>query len=191
MAYTGFPEFAKDFQQTWGSADGAEVFVAWKIYNHGLTQGGAEGLTIGLIPNLTQQIKDKGSVFDGGGIFVDERHWKGGDNRWKIFLNDCFILGGIHSRGDFALVGLNEIVDHSSLVQKPGQLDYVKDPNAVYSLKVTQREVLGLNSFGYSGGSNENGKRIFKCTNVQLADGARLGEYKTIVDGFTEALRAG
>lgn len=77
------------------------------------------------------------------------------------------------------------------MVQKPGQLDYVKDPNAQYSLKVTQREVLRLNSFGYSGGSNENGRRIFTCTNTQLADGARLNAYKTIVDGFTEALRAG
>lgn len=188
MAYSSFAEFAGDFNKTWGKEDGAQVFVAWGIYKHGLTQGGTEGLTIGLIPNLKQLIDEKGSVFDGGGIFVDQRHWKG-DNRWKIFLNDCFILGGVHSQGDFVLVGLNEIVDHSSMVQKQGQLDYVKDPNAQYSLKVTQREVLGINSFGYSGGNNEGGKRVFKCTIPQLANSARLSTYKVIVDGFTEALK--
>ncbi len=190
MAYSSFAEFSGDFDKTWGKEEGAHVFVAWSIYKHGLTQGGAEGLTIGLIPNLEKIIEEKGSVFDGGKIFVDQRHWKGGNTRWKIFLNDCFILGGIHSRGEFVLVGLNEIVDHSSMVQKPGQLDYVKDPNARYSLKVTQREVLGLNSFGYSGGDNEDGKRVFTCTVPQLADAARLSTYKSIVDGFTEALKS-
>jgi hypothetical protein len=128
-------------------------------------------------------------ILDGGSIFVDQRHWKGEDSRWRIFLNDCFILGGVHSKGDFILVGLKEIVDHSSMVKKPGQLDYVKDPKAKYSLKVTQREVLGINSFGYSGGDNEHGKCVFKCTIPQLANSARLSEYKLLVDGFAAALR--
>jgi len=190
MEYSSFAEFSGDFNKTWGKEDGAQLFVAWRIYKHGLVQGGAEGLTIGLIPNLAKIIEEKGSVFDGGKIFVDQRHWKGGDGRWKIFLNDCFILGGVHSQGDFVLVGLDEIVDHASMVQKPGQLDYVKDPNAEYSLKVTQREVFGINSSGYSGGGNENGKRVFKCTMPQLANTARLSTYKSIVDGFTKALKS-
>lgn len=189
MAYSSFAEFSKDFNKTWGGEDGAQVFVAWKIYKHGLVQGGAEGLTIGLIPNLQQLIEEKGSVFDGGGIFVDMRHWKG-DNRWKIFLNDCFILGGVHSLGDFVLVGLDQIVDHSSMVQQPGQLDYVKDPNGRYPLKVTQREVLGITSFGYNGGTITDGKRVFTCENPQLAGAARLNTYKSIVDGFEAALSA-
>ncbi|MEM6826214.1 MAG: hypothetical protein AAGB18_02380 [Pseudomonadota bacterium] len=190
MGYSSFGEFSRDFDKTWGKEKDAQVFVAWKIYNHGLSQGGSDGLTIGLIQNLQGQIANQGSVFDGGKIFVDMRHWKG-DNRWKIFLNDCFILGGVHSHGDFALVGLDQIIDHGSMVQKEGQLDYVKDPNGAYPLKVTQREVLGITSFGYSGGDIENGKRVFKCSDGTLADAARLSSYKDIVDGFEAALRAG
>lgn len=189
MAYSSFAEFSQDFNSTWGREEGARVFVAWKIYLHGLTQGGAEGLTIGLIPNLTQLIADEGSVFEGGKIFVDMRHWKG-DNRWKIFLNDCFIIGGVHSLGDFVLVGLDQIVDHGSLVQEEGQLDYVKDPDGQFPLKVTQREVLGITNFGYGGGDVEDGRRLFQCTNQQLAGTARLKAYKTIVDQFETALRS-
>lgn len=188
MAYSCFGEFARDFDQTWGKESGAQVLDAYKIYLHGLEQGGAAGLTIGLIQNLEDQLKSGGSVFDGGKIFVDQRHVKGGDNRWKIFLNDCFILGGIHSGGAFVLVGLDQIVDHTSMVKKPGQLDYVKDPNGKYPLKVTQREVLALNNFGYSGGDIVDGKRTFTCTSPDLASAARLRTYKSLVDTFTTAL---
>jgi hypothetical protein len=188
MAYSCFGEFSRDFDQTWGKVDGAQVFDAYKIYLHGLKQGSSDGLTIGLIQNLEDELKRGGSVFEGGKIFVDQRHWKGGDSRWKIFLNDCFILGGVHSQGAFVLVGLDQIVDHTSMVKKAGQLDYVKDPTGDYPLKVTQREVLALNNFGYSGGGIVDGKRTFTCTNPNLASAARLKNYKSLVDMFTAAV---
>ena len=46
MAYSSFGEFARDFDQTWGKVDGAQVLDAYKIYLHGLEQGGSGGLTV-------------------------------------------------------------------------------------------------------------------------------------------------
>lgn len=190
MGYSSIVEFTKDFEATWSQDGGGNhVMTAWRVYLNGLKQGiESGGASIGLIENLQKLLKEQGSVFDGGKIFVDQSS----RNRWRIFLNDCFILGGVHSTGPFTLVGLDQIVDHASMVQKEGQLDYVKDPNSQYPLKVTQREVLGITSFGYSGGDIEEGKRVFTCTgdlHQTLARTARLSTYKEIVGDFEAALK--
>ena len=192
MAYGTYVRFAQDFIQTWGSESDVQGREAFGYYMKGLEQGPEHGLTIGLIPILEKvHIPILGSAFDGGRIFVDQTDL----GRWRIYLNDCFILGGIHSHGDFRLVGVNEVLTgDDSLVANPGnqpQLDYVKDPKAKYNLKVTQREVLGLNTFGYSNGAVVNGVRIFKCTQPDAADGATLKSYREAVTQMEEALRAG
>lgn len=196
MAYGTYVAFAQDFIQTWGSESDVQGRTAFGVYVHGLKQGPGDGLTIGLIPILEKvHIPALGSVFDGGQIFVDTTK----KNRWRIFLNDCFILGGIHSHGDFRLVGVNEVLTGTddpwkSMVEDPGnqpQLDYVKDPQAKYNLKVTQREVIGLNTFGYSGGPVVNGVRTFTCTQPDAADAASLSSYREAVTQMEEALRAG
>jgi len=191
MAYKNYITFAQDFLQTWGGESDINGRDAFAIYVHGLKQGPQDGLTIGLIPVLEKSIipKDK-SVFDGGKIFVDMTEQR----RWRIFLNDCFILGGIHSHGDFRLAGVDEVITgDKTLVDKPGsrpQLDYVKNPKDKYNLKVTQREVLGLNTFGYTGGGIVDGYRVFKCTQPDAADGATLRSYRKIVTQMEDALRA-
>lgn len=196
MAYNTYVSFAQDFIRTWGSESDIQGRAAFAIYVHGLKQGPGDGLTIGLIPILERvHIPNLGSVFDGGKIFVDTTD----QNRWRIFLNDCFILGGIHSHGNFRLVGVNEVLTgdddrYNTLVSDPGdhaQLDYVKDPKAKYNLKVTQREVLGLNTFGYTGGPVVDGVRTFTCTQPDAADGATLRSYRDAVTQMEEALRSG
>lgn len=197
MAYNTYDAFARDFNQTWGAERGnVEPRSAYNIYTHGLNQGPTNGLTIGLIPILEQaHIPNLGSVFEGGQIFVDDLPPP--QNRWRIFLNDCFILGGIHSHGEFRLVGVNSVVDtpNSGLVADPGaqpQLNHVRDPQAQFNLKVTQREVIGLNTFGYTGGNfTVQNERRFRCARPDLADAATLRAYRDEVERVEGALRAG
>lgn len=198
MAYNNFNAFARDFNQTWGDFEPADLRVApevaYNIYTHGLNQGPRHGLTIGLIPILRRaHIPNLNSVFDGGRIFVCDRD----PSRWRIFLNDCFILGGIHSHGEFRLVGMNSVVDDpdAGLVADPGdqpQLNHVRDPQTQFNLKVTQREVIGLNTFGYTGANFAiQNERRFRCARPDLADAATLRAYRHEAERVEGALRAG
>lgn len=85
-------------------------------------------------------------------------------NKWSIWLNDAFILGGIHSHSVFHLVS-----DINSLAGNPN--------DAQYPFKVTQRELIGLLKFGYSGSAPHLKGTEYKCTNTQLADGATFKAY--------------
>jgi len=84
-------------------------------------------------------------------------------NKWSIWLNDAFILGGIHTHAVFHLVS---------------NLNLKGDSNAQFPFNVTQRELLGLCKFGYSGMEGElKAGTEYKCTDTQLADAATFKSY--------------
>ena len=84
-------------------------------------------------------------------------------NKWSIWLNDAFILGGIHTHAVFHLVS---------------NLNLKRDPNAQFPFNVTQRELLGLCKFGYSGMEGElKAGTEYKRTDTQLADAATFKSY--------------
>jgi hypothetical protein len=82
-------------------------------------------------------------------------------NRWSIWLNDSFILGGIHGHVAFELIS---------------KVDPEPDPTNPYGYNVTQREIIGLVMFGYSPDRSTK-KPTYKCTNTGLADGATFQVY--------------
>ncbi|MEM9379638.1 MAG: hypothetical protein AAGB93_06765 [Planctomycetota bacterium] len=203
MAYTDFQDFKLDFKTAYPETEDPDVFLAHCYYTHGLKQGAKAGLTIGLVEHLRGKLAQLGSVLESGGqIFVDERKVR---NRWRIHHNDSFILGGIHSLGTFELVSVNELEtkwketqpDQGSFTNADGrtqaarQLDFVADPKSKYPLRVTQREVLALNTFGYVG-AEVDGSMQFTLPekNRATAEAATLTTYTKEVKSLVEALAA-
>ena len=202
MAYDNFSAFFLDFNKCNPDAGYEQGVRAYTYYCHGLNQGRKDGLTIGLIEHLQTKIKQMGSVLgksagdtswhnSAGKIFVDESN----QGKWKIWHNDSFILGGIHGHGSFQLVAVNAFEQwfKDKFGDKLGfdgarQLDFVtsKDPKEKYPLRVTQREVIGLNTFGYQGSGTDT--TSFVCKNPEKADKATLFEYQKAVNSLTKAL---
>lgn len=202
MAYDNFSKFFMDFNKCYPDAGYEQGVRAFTYYCHGLNQGTEGGLTIGLIEHLQEKIKQMGSVLGAskddpawhnstGKIFVDESN----QNKWRIWHNDAFILGGIHSHGSFQLVAVNDFEKwfKDKYEEKLGfngarQLDFVTaiDPEDKYPLRVTQREVIGVNSFGYTGSGSDS--TTFVCKITSQADSATLVKYQKAVNSLTRAL---
>lgn len=200
MAYE-FPSFRSDFVAAWGAPD--DCFRAFQYYVHGLRQGPNHGLTIGLVEFLKSDVARHGSVF-GDNPHAPIHHDSAGKifttsmtGVWKIYFNDAFILGGIHSHGRFELAAVK---DWEPWVQKEvreqvgdvGQLDvWNAHGSADFPMRVTQREVFALNIFGYEGDAAlVNGRRQFRCTDTARASAATLVAYKSAVDSLMGAMRS-
>jgi hypothetical protein len=85
--------------------------------------------------------------------------------KWSVWLNDSFILGGIHSHALFFLKS------------NPDDLDRVDDKSE-FVFNVTQRELIGLITFGYSRGDESHPKGLeYKCSDTRLADAATFKSY--------------
>lgn len=82
-------------------------------------------------------------------------------NMWSIWLNDAYILGGIHGHVEFDLVS---------------KVDLKPNPAGDFPFNVTQRELIGLLTFGYSTGLPPK-LTTYRCTNLQLADSATFKTY--------------
>jgi hypothetical protein len=103
---------------------------------------------------------------------------------WKIQFNDAFILGGIHSKGQFkahntsdvesTFKRTSEFARHT--LEGYNQLDFYTD-NKDFPLRVTQREMAGLIMFGYD--NTVSGKdTLFNCIDPVKADQATFQAYK-------------
>jgi hypothetical protein len=97
-------------------------------------------------------------------------------SRWSIWLNDSFILGGIHSHRSFCLV--SQISSHG-------------DPAAKFVFNVTQRELIGLVRFGYSKSAPTPLGTEYKCTKELAADGATFKAYVDEIERLSADTRAG
>lgn len=95
--------------------------------------------------------------------------------RWSIWLNDSFILGGIHGHRTFYLV--SDISDYGN-------------PDDDFTFNVTQRELIGLVTFGYSRGEPTARGAEYKCTNTVLADGASFRAYVDQMKTWVAAVRS-
>lgn len=93
-------------------------------------------------------------------------------NKWSIWLNDAFVLGGIHAHARFHLV--SEVSDYA-------------DARAQFPFNVTQRELIGLVTFGYSRGTPGRKGAEYTCTNAVLADAATFKAYVTHMNAWTAA----
>ncbi len=199
MAHTR-ASFLADFDTTWRTIINGNphspyrnspfqaAHVGWGHYQTALTNARA-GLIqkIGLFPHLQPLLPNFGSAFDNppGRLFITRQ----GQQGWQLYFNDCFILGGIHGHATFELqnydVPINGDPELAAVNQiQPGfeQLDHIGQNAPAYRLKVTQREVFGLNCFGYSEQNSQNNIRRMTCQLQPKADAATLRSYKEIVD---------
>jgi hypothetical protein len=201
MLYNTFPQFKAGLLEAAGfpqATSDAKIDILFQHYNQARRQ---TSLTLGRLDQTKLLREAKGTSFEGGkgqllltpqasGFSpkvpppamtfgktvvpsgVDATKWKTMSpkeqmdtmmgNKWSIWLNDAFILGGIHSHAVFHLVS-----DIGSLAG---------DPNAQFPFNVTQRELIGLLTFGYSGSALIKGSE-YTCTDTQLADAATFKSY--------------
>lgn len=187
MAYE-FNDFSTDLQIMFPNITKTQVEESFKYYNLGRKMG---NFSIGLLDNLKPLEPALGTIFDAiPGVLCT-------GNGWTIHINDSYILGGVHSHADFFLVSHNTWLpaqgNNKSLQAKGAgtvgnQLDYVSDAmmtDQYGPIKVTQREVIALNIFGYT----RNPAGIFKCTHPNLADQAKIPIYICEVNEICSALK--
>lgn len=89
--------------------------------------------------------------------------------RWSVCINDCWILGAIHSQKRIIL-----------------ETD-IKNPGGVYDAAngryfVTGRELIGLEKFGYVAKRVSTGMTAFVCTHPGKAMGANLRDYARLMN---------
>ncbi len=206
MAHT-LPTFLTDFDSTWRATITGDrtspyrtspfqaAHVGWGHYQTALTNARAgRPQKIGLFPYLQPLLPNFGSAFDNppGRLFITRQ----GQQGWQLYFNDCFILGGIHGHATFELENYDVSLEDHELAQDYefrdranfNQLDHIAHTAPGYRLKVTQREVLGLNSFGYSEQNSNNHVRTMTCQLQADADAATLQSYKHLVDEMAAVL---
>lgn len=110
--------------------------ACWIVYQNAANTNNKR-LVAGLIDDLHVALEKLGRT---------SLHQKGSVLRtsaWSIFLNDSWILGGIHGHINFELIS---IPSNESIISK----DYKKGDPADRIFRVTGRELIGLTSFGYA-----------------------------------------
>ena len=114
----------------------------------------------------TNHSSDKVDVrasFMGNGAIL---HYNGGKG-WHFFMNDCWLLGGVHAMNEYHLAS-------------PRHRDNVIDPQRGH-LTVTGRELTGLKEFGYSF-RKLFGEEIAYCSDRDKARNATFGAYIAAIE---------
>ena len=98
-----------------------------------------------------------------------------GAAQWVMLLIATWLVGGV--------------IEMGAAAEAARQLDFVADPTSQYPLRVTQREVMALNIFGYIG-EEQNGSMCFTLPekNKPIAEGATLTTYAAEVKALVTAL---
>lgn len=104
---------------------------------------------------------DTRASFTGPGSVL---HYNSG---WHFFMNDAWLLGGIHARREFHLAS-------------PRHRNNIIDPIGGH-LTVMGRELTGLLAFGYTI-RRVFGQEIAECTNPNAAANANLTQYWAAID---------
>ena len=172
MHYSSFVHFKTGLLEAGFPKDksDATIDILYAYYQHAR---GQRNLILGRLDDIKPLVAQHGTAFEGGKAallvtpqgYNDEITKKQG-GKWSIWLNDAFILGGIHGHSDFYLKSNN--LD---------ALDRV-DESSEWVFNVTQRELIGLITFGYgqSGTTSPMGVE-YKCTDTRLADSATFKGY--------------
>jgi hypothetical protein len=186
MAYASFVEFRAALLQTivtTESMSDARIDILYSYYQHALRQS---SLILGRLDDIKPLVGQHGTAFEGGSgaLFVTPEGYSKEmsdqqGKKWSIIRNDCFILGGIHGHATFYLK-----------TKDLDALNRVNDKNE-FVFNVTQRELIGLITFGYSQGNASDPRGVeFKCTDPGLADTASFRAYHSQVQELVGALRS-
>ena len=156
--------------------------ICWKIYKNA-SDPTHDRLVAGVLGDLDYAIAKLGPT---------NRFRKGSVLRtsdWSIFLNDAWILGGIHGHINFELISTPSDETLMNKKFKKGEpLDWI--------FRVTGRELIGLTSFGYAQVcgpvelvSTEIRPRPFsgcnaliQCVNPALSDSATFTDYQKVIE---------
>jgi hypothetical protein len=151
-----------------------EIFTyCWTAYEKALHAGGPQ--VIGRISDIHQTIQVKISNILAGQTLQDSSTH--GNvlkmNKWCLVTNDCWVLGGVHRLAEFV-----------SMSRPTWQNSWNPEFKCFV---VTAREIIGLQTFGYSRGPGaklgpgSQGTASYVCKNHAAAMGADLEAYHLAV----------
>jgi hypothetical protein len=181
MHYDSLPGFKDALQQAGFEGPASRIEILFEYYKHARRQS---GLILGRLDDIKPLAEKYGTAFEGGKgqLLITPQGYNDETTRkqsakWTVWLNDSFILGGIHGHALFYLKG------------NPDALDYA-DEKSRFVFNVTQRELIGLLTFGYSWGKGDDPRGLeYKCTNALLADGATFKSYVDKVQELSGAVK--
>ncbi len=137
--------------------------TAWAVYDKVVRSGG--DMYVGRLAQ-TQQLYRRFNLEDSthfnltDGLPINVQKLA----RWSVCINDCWILGAIHTHKKFCLV---------TNIRNTGEIyDYTRN-----IFIVTGRELYGLSKFGYQPEREWGSVMTFVCTNTQKANQATLKDY--------------
>ena len=168
MSYNTLADFDAALRAGWPEqafpAEDVRMYFEW--YKLAKAQ---ERIVLGREKDLQQVISKYGRAGTGGAMLI-------GVKTWNIWVNDSWILGGIHAHIPFYLFAETAKNWTYDAVYNEAQAANA-DPTRV--LFVTTREITGLNLSGYqmTDAAHPDGKK-FDCTQPVLADNASFKEYR-------------
>ena len=121
-------------------------------------------IVLGREKDLESLKKQYGVAEEGGSMLI-------GVNGWDIWVNDSWIMGGIHSQLPFLL---KTVLTFASVYNTKKE-DY--ETNKARVLFVTTREIAGLNLFGYRKNKDDADGQLFLCEEKGSASGADFLSY--------------
>lgn len=169
-----------------------ELERGWALFNNASRPRDYGGVGPLLIVGQTQQVNNTAaarfgytSEYDNGAILMPEH--------WSLFLNNCWILGGIKSGVSFACISLFEdnYKGEGNFSFGDGRFDSVDGKNDTplnyYTMIVSLREVSILKEFGYRAFPDAEFGVIFKLEagKEALRDGASFCKIEELMARLT------
>jgi hypothetical protein len=162
--FNDFAAFYASFQHAWPekNVDQAQANAYYGWYLNARSQN---KIVLGREKDL-QSLKDEyGLAEEGGRMLI-------GVTNWDIWVNDSWILGGIHKQLPFLL---KTVLTFDSVYNKKKE-DYKTDKTRV--MYVTTREIAGPNLFGYKKDKEDADGQLFLCEEKNAASDANFESYR-------------
>lgn len=131
-------------------------------------------IVLGREQDLESLKKQYGVAEEGGSMLI-------GVTKWDIWVNDSWILGGIHAQVPFLL---KTVLTFDSVYN----MGETKNEDQTRVLFVTTREIAGLNLFGYRKNKEDADGQLFLCEEKGAASGANFQSYREHTLAVVEAV---
>jgi hypothetical protein len=173
------------FRSELASLSETQKMICWQVYCNAASPTNNR-LVAGRIGDLDLAIEKVGMTdHSGKGSVLREKDW-------SIFVNDAWILGGIHGHVNFELVSEVQAAVINQSYNPSDAIDRI--------FNVTGRELIGLTTFGYaqvygpvekvSHDMQKDPKRsnmLLQCVKTDLADAATFRQYQKVVVDAAQA----
>ena len=171
--YNDYGSFESGLLQAWPEADKGKLEAYYEWYKRA---GKQDKLVLGHGMHL-ELVKEKYGTADQGGTLLI------GIKDWDPIVNDCWIMGGIHSTKPFYLMS---VLSYNTVYNKKE----ASNPDPTRVMYVTTREVAGLNLFGYTRIQCTSDGQEYACIETDAACNATFRDYRIHAEAVALAAKS-